>query len=499
MVNPQWEAFQRPKEKEIIEQPEIQKIPQKDLQQPEKEFKEELPGEIEDDITPEGEKPQWGNFKSPDTYQGEIDPTQEESTFGYFARNINANASRLAEQFFGARGNAEKMGKEILNSYPQTGGILGMALSELMGPEGWERLVKGPKDSQQILPTSEQLKEFSQKATAGYTKPKTPGEEKFQGYVEDIGSTLNGRRIPTFRNIAVNNLGIPIASNLVKNTIKDLGFGEDKATIAKLGTWTALSLLGNVNVNQYAADLMNRGRNGIPQNVLIDVPRLQQRLRDLYNDPTLLHADPRSSLARQEIANIERDLANGQTSVRSLMTTYDGVNAAKRDAGLFGMNAGDQRFARRAIDRVRDVVRAEIEEAGGAFPEALDQWGSGIRAWAVIHQSNSLTQRISQLAKGPYAKILTGPALGLFGVSAKGAVTAPLIAGPAALGVPAAYKSIQTAYRVWNDPNLSRYYWGAISDAQRENIPGFINNYNKLNKSLEKSISTTEKAKSKKK
>ncbi len=495
MVTPSWETFKKVNENNQITEPSDEMV---SFEKPIKEFQEELPGAAEDSIEPEGEKPQWGNFQTTSTYQGEVDPTEEESTFGYFARNISANASRLGEQILGARGNVEKMGKDILTNYPQAGGLLGYALSELMGPERWERMVKGKPGQEQILPTSEQLKEFSQKHTKGYTKPKTAGEEKFQGYTEDIGSTIRGGRAGTLRNVAVNNLGIPLASNLVKNTVKDLGFGEDKATIAKLGTWTALSLLGNVNAPKYASDLMNNGRNGIPQNVNIDVPRLERRLQNVANDPHLLHADPRTSLARQELNNIQRDLANGQISTRSLMTTYDGVNAAKRDAGLFNLNASDQRFARRAIDRVRDAVREEIVESGAAFPQAINNWRSGIQAWAVIHQSNAMTNWISSIAKGPYAKVITGPALGLFGASSYGTMKAPLLAGASSLAVPAAYKSYQTAYRVWNDPNLSRYYWQAISDAQAQNIPSFVNNYNKLNKGLEKSQPIEKKTKTKK-
>ncbi len=489
MVNPSWQSFKRVKDdvnqdqSQDIDMVNQQQEPQVDLTRPIEEFEEELPGAVEDIKKPEGEKPQWGDFLSTTTYQGEVDPVEEEGTFGYLIRNISANASRLGEQILGAKGNVEKMGKDILNNYPQAGGLLGYALSELMGPERWERLVKGPEGRQQLAPTSEQIKDFSQRATKGYTKPKTPGEEKFQGYTEDIGSTLSGSRAPS----VINNLGIPLSANLVKNTVKDLGFGEDKATIAKLGTWTALSLLGNVNAPKYASELMNKGRNGIPQEVNINVPRFQKSLQKVANDPSLLHADPRTALARQEIANIQKDLANGQVSTKSLMTTYDGVNAAKRDAGLFSLTASDRKFAAKAIDKVRNAVKEEILESGSSYKEALDNWKSGTQAWAVIHQSNAMTNWISSLSKGPHAKFLSGPAAALFGITSYGGVKSPLVAGPLAATIPAAYKGYQTAYRVWNDKNLSKYYWEAISNAQKENIPAFINNYNKLNKALEKS------------
>jgi hypothetical protein len=488
MVNPSWEDFEY-----ADEQNESEEIPHIEQEQ-----KQEIQGGLQDAEMPEAEKPQWGDFLSPETYQGEEDPTAEESTLGYIVRNITANASRLGEQFFGRRGNLEKMGKDILSNMPELGGLLGYGLSELMGPAAWEKMVKGPPGRQQTFPTSENLKELSQELTGGYTKPKTPGEEKFQGYTEDVGSTIGGARNISARNIAVNNLGIPIAANAVKETIEGLGFGTDKATYTKLGVWTALSLLGNVNAPQFASQLMNQGRNGIPNQLPFNVPRLQQRMQAVSRAPYMLHADPRTNLAREELANINRDLANGQTTVRSLMTTYDGVNAAKRNRGLFEFNRDDQNFARAAIDRVRNAVRDEIMDAGGQYPQALNSWRSGIQAWAVIHQSRGITNWIDGLARGPYAKLLSGPAAALFGVGSFGAYKSPLIAGPLSVATPLVYKTGQTAYRVWQDPNLSRYYWASIAAAQRENAPAFISNYNKLNKALEKSDTTKKKAKSKK-
>lgn len=512
MVNPSWEDFEGPEEvnREVYSnRNNFTQIPHE-----EEELIQESPGDIQTSEEPEEEKPQWGDFEGPETYQGEIDPTEEESTIGYFARNIAANASRLGEQFLGKYGNIEKMGKDVLVNFPQAGGLLSWGLSQLVGPETWENIIKKGTSgilpnlaekvlgeetfsASQVLPTSQKLKEFSQDITGGYTKPKTKGEEKFQEYVEDIGATLGGGRPVTLRNIAVNNLGIPVASNGVKDIVEGLGFGKDKGTVAKLGTWLALSLSGNVNAPQYASRLTNEGRNGIPHNVQTNVPRLQNRIQNLLSDPHLLQSDPRTALARQQITALQNDLANGQTSVRSMMTAYDGINAAKRNRGMFELTRNDQEFARRAIDRVRNVVRDEIMDAGSNHPEALQSWRNGIQAWAVIHQSRAMTNFVDSIARGPYAKIAAGPALGLFGVSSLGALKAPMIAGPLAVGVPAVYKGVQTAYRVWQDPRLQRYYWDAISAAQAENVPAFINNYNKLNKSLEKSESSKKNKKTK--
>lgn len=477
MVAPSWESFKGPDQDQQLQQPEQHIID---------EYEEEVPGEIEDAKAPEGEKPDWGNFQSPTTYQGEIDPQEEESTFGYVTRNIAANASRVVEQALGVAGNFERMGSDLLSNYPKMFGILPWAMSEFLGKEEWEKRL-----SSQILPTSSDFQKLSEEITGGFTKPKNKGEKRFQDYTSDIAATFLTRRLPSLRGLAVNNIGIPIAANAVKDALDQNGVGESKQDVAKLGTWLVLSLAANINAPKYASGLMNRGRNGIPEQVNIDVPRFQQNLQNVANSHQLLHADPRTALARQEISAIQRDLANGQVSTRSLMTTYDGVNAAKRDAGLFGMGATDKRFATAAIDRVRDVVREEILTSGAAHPEALRNWQSGVQAWSTIHRSQFIRNWVESSVKSKYAKLFTGPATGLFGLGAVVGAQNPIatgVAGGIASGVGTGiYKTGQTLYRVFNDPTLAGYYGRAISAASEKNLPVFLSNYQKLNKGLEKS------------
>jgi hypothetical protein len=440
----------------------------------------EIPGGIKDQEKPEPEQPKWGEFKTPTTYQGESDPTADEGIFSYVMRNAVSNASRVAEQIAGSYGNIEKFAKDSLASSPKIfGGPIGWAVSELMGPERWEKFVKG--EGHQMFPTSEQLKEVSQKATGGYTKPKTKGEKEFHEFSEDVGSTLTGRNAPQL----MRNLVIPAAANVAKKVVKDTGFGDDAANVAKAAVWIPLTLANSVNAPAYASNLMNEGRNGVPANVQFNVPRFMQRLQTIEN--TLLSNDPRTALARQQVAQLRNNIANGQTSVREGFNMYGGLNAAKRDRGLFALNRNDQNFARRAIDQVRDGLRDEIQHSASAYPQALNSWQNGVNAWATIHRSNAITNWVQSVAKGPYAKILTGPAAGLFGIGAYGAKMAPMVALPGTAAVASSYKVGQTLMRMWGDPNLRNYYWGAINGAMGENLPTFISNYNKLNKGLEKS------------
>ena len=471
---PQWGSFQTP-----------QSANQHTQNQPNKNQKPSAQISKED-LEPQAEKPQWGNFKSPETYQGEDDPNSDEPWFDWSIRNATQYASRIAELALGRYGDIEKIGKELLTSNPlMAGGVASWAISELVGPEKWERMVKGPKGQEQQLPTSQQLQQFSEQATGGYTKPRGKAEAATGELLQDIASTFRGQS-PTNRQAVLQHFVIPTASNAVKQIIKETGFGEDVANIAKAIVWFPLMLANQVSGPRFASDLMNQGRQGLPRTLQANVPRLEARLNLVANSPRLLRSDPRTDLARQQIARIEQDIANGQTNSQSLLTMYDGISAAKRNRGMFEMNATDQRFAIGAINEVRDVIRDEIMQVGANHPEALQNWQNGVRAWATIHQSRTISNWVESIAKGPYGKIAAGAAAPLFGIGSYAAYQAPLVGGAVTAGTAATIKTGQLLYRVWNDPSLREYYWDAINAAMNENSTAFVANYLKLNKKLEK-------------
>jgi hypothetical protein len=448
----------------------------------------------------------FSQFKTPSTYQGEPEPINEESTLSYLTRNVISNASRGVEILTGRYGDTEKFIKDTLTSYPMAGGLVGWGISSLVGPEHWENLVKGPPGRRQTLPTSEDLQEISEDLTGGYTKPHSEGEEHFQRYFKDVAAMFTKRgRNPIQRTLpqrigygAFNKIVTPVVANATKDIVEGLGFGEDKGNIAKLITWVPLTLAGNVNARQYAAQLMNRGRNGIPAHLQYNVPALLNRLDQVERQ--LLTSDPRTALARAQIPRIRNDIANGQTSGRSLMNMYDATNAAKRDAGLFQLNRADQRAARRAIDQVRDAVGDTIRDFQPQYPQAINDWQNGVMAFRTIHQSNAVSNYVQSLAKGPYAKLLSGPAAALFGIGSYGAYTAPtIVSGSVAAAIPAAHQTTKIIYRMSNNATLRDYYFRAFQNAGDQNKQAFIQNFSKFKTENERLEAMEEKAHAKKK
>lgn len=474
MVTPSWGSNPTPESVKQENQP--------------KEFTPNFPPFLSNDSVNDNQsesKPSWGSNPTPFTYQGETEKTEEEGILAGLKRNLFQHSARGTEQILGAAGNLESLGRnfEWVNS------ALNLLLGEPTKQKG------GTRETQ--LPTSKELRELNKNLTQGYSEPKGKVEEHAGELTEDVVSLLRGGG----RRSLAKNIGIPVAANAAKTAIKEFGFGDDKASVAKAAVWLPLMLMDSINAPRYASNLMNFARRNTPDTLQFDVPRLQGSLNRILNHPQMLHVDPRSAPARQVIANLQRDLDNGMNTQQALMTAYDGINAAKRHRSMFELGRNDLNFARRQLDRVRVAVGNEIRTTGRQFsPNVANAWQNGVSAWATVHQSQAISNQVERWVRGPYSKLLYGPASALFGVgafstyqSSKSALV-PL-SGAAAL--PTAYKAAQVAYRVYSNPVLRRYYTAALNAAANENRTVFINNFDKLNKALESQYGVGSKKKNK--
>lgn len=459
-----WDSFQSNAPKRTVEKP-------RELQKSQ--------AEIQSEKIAKGEN-SWSNWLSPSTYNPNQD---DESGIESLTRNILSTNARFLEGAAGKAGNLQK----FISDVPLSLGLFGKAIHSLVGDETWKKLIQGSGSEVSrgySLPTSEDFRKGTEALTGEFTKPKTQKEKTLQDVASDVGSMGRSPAARSTGNVLFNQVGIPSASNTVKHTIKELGFGDESSDIGKTAAWLVMSLAGNLNAPAFASQRMQQGRMGIPMHIQADVPRYINRVDNVGRG--FLQGDPRTALAQQQIAGIRDDVARGQIAVRDLMTRYDALNAASRDRGLFALNTTDRNFARRSINEVRNAVREEIQAAGAPFPQALENWNIGREAWATIHRSKQLTNFVENTLHGPYAKLLGTPIAALLGASGYGAYKAPFIGAGAGLAVPAAYKTSQVLYRTFTNSDLARYYWQAVHEAAVQNKDAFIKNMNAYNKKYEK-------------
>lgn len=441
--------------------------------------------DLENPTIEESNELNWNDFDTPNTYTDK-DPTKEESDLNFFSRNLISSIARIGETLVGKPGDITEGAMNIARYHPEATGLLGYGLYNMIGEDNWDKLFEGDPNEEMLqfkFPTSEDLKKLTNKVTQGYTEPKNKWEKRAQDLVSDVASTFTRR--PTNRQEFLrNNLGIPAAANVVKDAVEDMHFGENKAEWAKSATWISLSLLNNVNARNYAINRIRAGRQGFGPNINADVPRLELSLDALERN--LQGGDPRTALALQQISAIRNDLQSGRSSINDLMNRYDAINAVKSDRGMFALPTTQRQSAIRNINNVRNAIRDEINQIGAVNPDALANWNEGIRSLAVVHRSNALSNWVDRTLRGRYAKALSGPLAALFGAGTYAGYKAPFVGGSLTAVGAGGYKAGQVAYRVWQDPNLARYYWRAIAASQRGNEQAFLRSYRNLEKRYEK-------------
>lgn len=134
------------------------------------------------------EKPQESKSiqpqKSPKSFENENDIERE------IERNQARLTSRGLETVLGTPGNVLASGMPF--------GFAGYLLG--INPEG-------------ILPTSEQLQQFSEKESQGYTKP----ENEFEKFSDELFSDISAMAVPGSNGYSLmRNIGIPLAGSLIK-------------------------------------------------------------------------------------------------------------------------------------------------------------------------------------------------------------------------------------------------------------------------------------------
>ena len=469
-----WSQFQRM----APQQPENVQAPARD----EPSLSQQLP--------PEGTF-QWGNFKTPSTYQATNE--NDERLDQFLFRNFAANLGKVTTTVAGMPGNLESAGRK-------TFGAVGNAIKSLIGEKAWQKTGQAgapifeQAEKTQLLPTSQELFEKANKEAGGMLSPRSRAEAVTQNITEDVTASLMpfGKFGSTPMRQFVNHVATPIAANIAQESVKQLRFGDKAADITKAGIWTGLTLATNINAKAHASELMNRGREGIPDNVYANVHDLQTDLRNLARNNNFVVADPRSQLARKAINDIESQLANGQGSIRSLMSTYDGINALRRSKDMFDMTRADQAFARSRIADVQKVLRKHITDMRSVYPEAIESWENGLSAWGTIHTSDFIVNKIEELIRSPVGKQVSKAALPAFGIgSGAGIASNPAIAGAGAVGLGTLYKGGQVGYRIATNPVLSRYYWNAAAAAAKGNTGMLAKSLDKLGKALEKEDTNT--------
>lgn len=334
------------------------------------------------------------------------------------------------------------------------------------------------------LPTSQDIRKFSEKATGGYTAPQNETEEKAGDFQSNVASLA----LPGSTSYSMlRNIGIPIAAAVGKEGVKRLGGKEKAQAGTEAGLMFVLDLIAQngKGVQNFIGNLFKTAESHIPTGTLTNVKGLEHSLTQLEKNLSLGGSAQSKEPALKKISELQGKIKNGQLDPKELPAFRVAINEAIDNLGGFiqGQSPSSKRKAVKYLGDVKSAVIEAAEKYGQVNPQFLENWQKANEAASVFHQSkhlsNFIKKKFGRSFKSQGAKLALGAAATHGGTAFFSPATA-LVSGGIGTGLAAGYKSIQLIERIAKSPTLRKYYTEILKGAARNNAAQVISNTKKL-------------------
>lgn len=385
-------------------------------------------------------------------------------------RHTTRLASRGLEQVLGLPGNLREGAKSLSKYYQENKpkSVFGVKFPE--EPESIKKFEEffpiGETISNLLnyLPTSSQVKKFSEEKTKGYTSPKSEteriGDEVFENLVASAIPGQGQRNI--WRNIAA-----PIAGVLGKEATKYIGGSDKSQVLTQLGLNIVIPLMSG-NAPQLNRQTWQNVRANVP-NVNINSNNLLVRARDLQQRIARGLGSRSETHANTTLNRLIEKLERGTISADELMASNISLNEIVGDPELFGRGG-------HLFEEIRGLIRDGMEEVGQHAPEWYREWQRANEIHGAIANSNY----IANIIRTHSEPLVSEGARALFHAAVHGTAKAAATIPPIYL----IYKGTQVFNRMANSPELLRYYTNVLTNSLRGNVAAMSSNLEKLDQAL---------------
>lgn len=363
----------------------------------------------------------------------------EDIPFLYEAgRHAARISSRIAETIGGIPGD--------VSSLIQSGVISG--LNKLTGhqlsPEAHEEIKK------QRLPTSGELKEFSEEKTKGFTSPQNETEKFGDEVAETLTSLLGPMKFRTA-------LGAAVGASAAKEGVKLLGLGEGPQEGAKLGTMLMISAMNPGGAMEYAASQYDKAEK-LAKGASIIATKFENNLSGLLTNLEKGVTTTSKNAVIKPVEELLTKVKKGKIPVLELTAAKRDLNTIMKDPSVLTREKKLLKLVAKEIDNAIKPYEKTNPAFAKAYRPANEIYGAvmqGTKAYDFIRKSLG--------PKSVLGAALTEVALG------HPEYAIPTIAG--GLGLGAAAKSGDFFVRVARSPQLQKYYTKAIAAAAKEDLP----------------------------
>lgn len=408
--------------------------------------------------------------------QKKLQKLQDEELDPEIERHLARLTSRGLEQIVGAPGNLRDLAYAVKDIYKEKGvlpnvkGLNKLKMPELKEPEAFKKFEEAIPIAKTVstllgyLPTSKDIKKFSEEKSQGFTSPQGDiekiGDEVFENIVASALPGQGPRNI--WRNIAA-----PIAGIMGKEAIKHIGGGEKSQALTQLGLNIAIPLMAG-NAPQLNRDVWNNVRRNVP-NVNIQTTSLLQRARDLRARIQRGLGSRSENQATRTLDNLIEKFERGQISADELMASNISLNEIVGDPELFGRGG-------HLFEEMRGMIRDGMEQVGQHAPEWYQEWQRANEIHGAIANSNYIANTIRNHAE----PLVSEGARALFHAAAHGTAKAAGAVPPIYL----IYKGAQVMNRMASSPQLMQYYTQVLTNSLRGNVAMTAASLEKLDQAL---------------
>lgn len=383
-------------------------------------------------------------------------------------RHVARLTSRGLEQGIGFAGNLRDLAYAAKDYYQKNKPNFLKNLDESKVGKKFEEtipIMKTVSDLIGYLPTSQQVKKFSEEKSLGYTSPQGEleriGDEVFEKIVSSSLPGTGQRNI--WKNIAA-----PVVSSLGKEAAKFLGVGEKGQMLTELGLSLVIPLASG-NAPQLNRNLWQDLERNAP-NIAVNANQGRQRAQNLVT--RLQNEGLGSAGENRVIATLNtfiNNTQNGQMTARQLIGFNKSLNEIRGDPSLLT-------GSRTLLNEVNQIIRDTGRQFEQNSPNFYRNWQRANEIHGAIQQSNYVARTVEKFSD----KIVSEGARALFG----GALHAGAAGAGAIPPLYAIYKTTQVLDRMSRSPELLRYYIGVLTNSIQGNTALAAKNLSKLDEAL---------------
>lgn len=337
------------------------------------------------------------------------------------------------------------------------------------------------------LTGSKELRQFSEESSQGYTKPKSDLEE-------DLGETVSDMALfalPGAKHYSIaRNIGIPIASNLVKEGIKYAGGGEKSQAAGKLGSMAIFDLLIHRRAlgssKEYIKQLYQQADEAIPKGLSIKATNLEKGLDSLEKSFKAGGQRPSTGDALDKISELRAAVKNGKIDLKDLVSFRPSINEwiDKYKGFEIGSSPAIRKKIISNLNKVKGEVIKAAEEYGSKYnPEYLKLSQSANEAYAASAKSNKIANFIEKVAGNKVQSMGAKALLGIGGLGALGGLGGAMSAGAGAAVATPAYQLFKMILKS-KSPTLRNHYFNIIKGAAAGDASIVLKNSKALDKEL---------------